>query len=217
MAPTQKIILGLSANAPVLGANASISGNSAISLNTNSAIIRDVGRLDQMIINSRYPRNTNFLHPTGFKFVINKTPVVEYLCQAVNLPSVSLGEIAQHNYFSGIKIPGDDFQFDDLSVTFLVDESMKNWFEIYNWMRQISNVEDFSEYETEKGSRLEDATLHIFTSGKNENIRMTFKDCFPKSLTGIDFDSSVSDIEPPLSTVVFVYTTYSIDFVKDPA
>jgi len=127
-----------------------------------------------------------------------------------------LGEAVQDNYFSKIKLPGDDFQFDDLSVSFIVDEDMKNWLEINNWMRDVSNVEDFTEYKTNKSDRVSDCTLHILTSGKNENVRYVFKDCWPRSLTGIDFDSSVSDIEPPTATVVFAYTTYSIDFVKNP-
>ena len=36
--------------------------------------------------------NQNFLSPVGFKFQIKKTPKTNYFVQAVNIPSVVVGE-----------------------------------------------------------------------------------------------------------------------------
>ena len=38
------------------------------------------------------PKNKNFLSPVGFKFIIGRTPNVDYFCQAASIPEVSIGE-----------------------------------------------------------------------------------------------------------------------------
>ena len=39
------------------------------------------------------PSNKNFLSPVGFKFVIGRTPNVDYFCQSASIPEVSLSLI----------------------------------------------------------------------------------------------------------------------------
>ena len=38
------------------------------------------------------PENTNFLSPVGFDFKVKKLPTVNYFVQAINVPSVTLGQ-----------------------------------------------------------------------------------------------------------------------------
>ena len=37
------------------------------------------------------PKNKNFLSPVGFKFIIGRTPNVDYFCQSAQIPQVEIG------------------------------------------------------------------------------------------------------------------------------
>ena len=149
----------------------------------------------------RQPENTNPLLITEFKFTMQRIPTVTYFCQSANIPSVSVGNVEQNTMFSPINLPGV-FRFEDLSLSFGVDETMKNW--------STSNAEDFAEFETQD-QHLSDATLVITNSAMKGKLVANFRDCFPKSLSGIDFNSAVSDPEPIIATTTFGFTTYSIE------
>ena len=58
---------------------------------------------------------------------------------------------------------------------------------------------------------VEDASLLIMNSNLNERIRVSFRGAFPTSLSGIDFTSSVSDMETITATVTFAYTDYDVE------
>ena len=155
------------------------------------------------------PTNTNPLTVTEFKFTMQRIPTVTYFCQSANIPSVSLSPIDQTNFFAPVRHPSA-FRFDDLSISFVVDEEMKNWLEIYNWMRSASNAEDFKDFET-PDQHLSDATLVITNSAMRGKLIVSFRDCFPSSLSGLDFSSAVTDPEPLTATTTFSYSTYTIE------
>jgi len=75
------------------------------------------------------PINTSFLSPIGFKFQLNNFPEVNYFCQAATLPGISISAIDVPTPQKAIAIAGDEVQFEELSIRFIVDENMKNWFQ----------------------------------------------------------------------------------------
>ena len=93
--------------------------------------------------NSPQPRpgtpieNRNFLSPVGFKFGLKRSPAVAFFCNEANIPSIDLGIAEQPSYLKNIPVPGDKIQFGDLSLRFLVDEDLKNYMEIQNWIRGL--------------------------------------------------------------------------------
>ena len=46
--------------------------------------------------------NRNYLSPLGFKLIISKIPKVDFLCQAANIPSISMGTAVQPTYLKDI-------------------------------------------------------------------------------------------------------------------
>jgi hypothetical protein len=100
--------------------------------------------------------------------------------------------------------------FDELSITFIVDEEMKNWLEIFNWMRSSTNVEDYSEF-SYPATQLSTANLIILNSTKNPQINVTFEGLYPRSLGSIDFSSTIMDPEPFQCTATFAYRNYNIE------
>ena len=80
------------------------------------------------------PINTSFLSPIGFKFQLNNFPAVNYFCQSASLPGISISSISVPTPLKAIDIAGDEVTFEELSIKFIVDENMKNWLSIYDWI-----------------------------------------------------------------------------------
>ena len=158
----------------------------------------------------RQPDNPNYLNPTYFRFFLNRVPAVTYFCQAVNLPGISIEPIDQDTFFANAKHIGSKASFDELSLRFVVDEDLQNWREIHDWIRSISNAEDFHDYIQPEADHVSDAVLTILTSGMNANLEVVFKNCFPTSLGGIEFDSAVTDMDSITSEISLSYDSYEI-------
>lgn len=165
------------------------------------------------------PKNLNYFIPTGFNFQISKIPHVNYFCQSVNLPGISTGQATINTPFRDIPIAGDKAQFNELRIRFIVDEELQNWLEIYDWIVGLTFPNSFSEYkklEEENsfspfGGKYSDGTIFILTSHKNVQYKVNFQNLFPTSLSDIDMDASLPDIDAIVADVSFMYTTYSIE------
>ncbi len=161
-------------------------------------------------INSRNPSNTNLLLSTGFRFLLTRTPNITYFCQSVNIPDFSLGEVEQPTRFIPVKHPGTSWSYNDLEVSFIIDENMENWREIHDWMRSLRNVEDFTEYEENADNHYSDASVVILNSAMKPNLEVTFDRIFPKSLSGIQFSSDATDTSQIVASATFAFTSYDI-------
>ena len=185
----------------------------------------------------RQPTKQDYASPTQFKFTITKLPKVEYFCTAANVPGISIPSPTQPTPLADIPLPGDTISFDDLSVTFLVDENLENYREIHGWMYGIgfpisrtqfgalvdagkdrfpTDGKDSLKTDPGKvkygakplGPIFSDATLNILTSKNNPNIEVRFSDVFPTALTGLDFNQQADDVNYLSATVTFKYKVY---------
>jgi hypothetical protein len=149
--------------------------------------------------------NKNFLSPVGFQFRINaqEFPNLEYFCTAVTLPGVSLTESNVPYRGVNIAMTGDRMNFDELAIRFNITENMENYIEMFNWMEKIINDPNAESFKY-------DATLSILTSHNNVSKEITFKDCFPTSLSALEFSTQQTDIEYLQADAAFKYTYYEI-------
>ena len=167
--------------------------------------------------------NRNFLSPTGFKFVLDRSPKVAFFCNQANIPDITLGIAIQPTYFKDIDVPGDKIQFGDLNLRFLVDEDLGNYMEIQNWIRGLGYPEDIKQFRdleaqsTIKGRYVKDrqniysdATLQVLNSNLISNFQVNFKEVFPYSLSTVNFDATDTDIQYFTADVSFKYTIYNI-------
>src|SRR5210317_2208190 len=166
--------------------------------------------------------NRNFLSPTGFKFVLNRSPKVAFFCNQANIPDINLGIANQPSYLKDIDIPGDKIQFGDLSLRFLVDENLENYMEIQNWITGLGFSESTQDYVdlladpddiTQPGDSkrgFSDGSLTILSSNYRANSIVKFRDMFPISLTSLEFDTSATDIQYFTAEATFKYTIYNI-------
>ena len=146
--------------------------------------------------------NKNFLSPVGFTLKIDSNMAnTEYFCTAVNLPGISLSAVDSPFRGVNLGLTGDRLAFEDFSITFNITENMENYIEIYDWMHNIINAKDSEGYKY-------DARLMILTSHNNVVKEIAFQEIFPTSLSSIEFNTQVGDIEYVQATVTFKYTLF---------
>jgi|TARA_R110000824_G_scaffold281194_1_gene469483 hypothetical protein len=159
---------------------------------------------------NRQPATDNYLNNNSFKFSIERIPMVSYFCQRVNVPSLSFGFVEQPTKFgTRLQLSGSQYDFETLEVSFIVDENIRTYMEIYDWMRSLGNLEDQSEYVDITRHQTE-AQLLILSSSYNPIYCVDFKGVFPISMSSIDFDSTVTETEPVIVTATFQYRSFDI-------
>ena len=168
------------------------------------------------------PKNKNFLSPVGFKFIIGRTPNVDYFCQSASIPEVSIGAREISTPVKDYTVPGDKMTFGDLNLRFLVNEDLDNYFEIYKWLKGLTNPKNTGDFQAyinsvdEKGrdsdftKSMSDARLLVLNSNYNGIATVNFYNIFPTSLTTLEFDASATDINNFTAEVNFKYTIYEI-------
>ena len=149
------------------------------------------------------PDNTQFLSPLGFNFSIKKLPNTNYFVQAVNVPTVQMGDAVLPTPFVNIPTIGDRMAFAEFQLSFKVDEDMKNYIELFDWMVQLGFPEDFAQskniYEKQRSvdfladGPYSDATVTILNSAMQPNLEVQFEDCYPIGVNNGKRRSSGSD------------------------
>ena len=89
--------------------------------------------------------NKNFLSPIGFVFLLQRAKKTSFLCQKATIPNMSLGEVPIPTAgMVPIPIEGN-MVYGDLEVEFIVDEDLRNYMEIHNWMRALGTPQNYGE------------------------------------------------------------------------
>tara|TARA_B100001250_G_scaffold414204_1_gene451269 strand:- start:1550 stop:2110 length:561 start_codon:yes stop_codon:yes gene_type:complete len=166
----------------------------------------------------RQIKNRNFLSPSGFQFNLAKAPKVDFFSNSARIPGIQLGEIMVGNYLKAVPVPGDQIQFEDLNLQFIVDENLENFLEIHRWIYALGypdSVQQFKDLVDDEGDidnlqQFSDGTLTILNSNFNPMAYVKFKDMFPVSLSTLEFSASESDYTYFTATVTFKYLVYEI-------
>lgn len=181
---------------------------------------------------TRNPNNVDLLQSTKFRITFNRLPGMTYFCQSANLPGVSITEIPKSTPFVELFVPGEKLIYDTLNITFLVDEDLRAWTQIHDWMRGITFPLDFEEYlnmqkenavsafgqrfinnTTFAGGQYTEAIMTIFTNKNNPNFRVKFVDLFPVNLSTIIFNTGDSAENVMTADATFRFTYYNYERV----
>ena len=191
---------------------------------------------------TRQPTKLDYAAPTQFKFSIIKLPKVEYFCTAVNVPGITLGDATQATSLKNIPIPGDKLSYEPLQMTFLVDENLENFQEIHGWLVGLGFPRDHNEFQNlltagtdrfpsqstskstepgkvkfaaaDTGGTFSDATLSVLSSKNNATLEVRFRDLYPVSLSGLDYNQQETDIQYLTANVTFAYKIYEFAAVS---
>ena len=184
----------------------------------------------------RQPTQLDNASPNQFKFSIMQLPKVEFFTTAANLPGITLADAIFPTPFTDIPVQGDKLTFDNLIISFIVDESLENYIQLHKWLYGIGfpkSRQQLSEFRADESvtptatrgistdigdvkpatpSRglFGDATLTILSNKNNPLVEVRFRDVYPASLSGLDYNQNNTDVEYLTATCDFKYTLYEI-------
>ena len=162
-------------------------------------------------------------------------PTTEWFVVRCNIPSVTLGQADQYTPFVDIAVVGDKLQYGDFNITFIVDEQLKNYMEMYNWVKNIgfpfeheqfnkldrpdfTNRSGGQKYNPEKDtySKVNDSDLytdillHIMSSKNNLVATCEIYEAFPTTLGSIEYSQQETDMTYAQCEVGFAYTWFDV-------
>ena len=186
----------------------------------------------------RQPDKLDYASPTQFKFGIHQLPKVEFFTVAVNVPAINIGITYYPTPLKDIPMMGDKVTYDNLTISFIVDEYLENYLSLHEWITGIGFPKDrkqFSDFKTASASMpgqktkqttdlktgqatsvlsmFSDATLTILSNKNNPIIQIFFQDMFPVSLSGLEYNQDATDVEYMKATAEFAYNIYEITSV----
>ena len=161
---------------------------------------------------NRTPQSTSPLQPTKFLLSFARIPNTQFFCQEVNIPGVSLGEVDRVTPFLDMFSPGTKLKYDDLDISFMVDEELQSWKDMYNWFTSIADPDGFEgrdhNRELQKNDHFSDCTLTVLSALNNPILRIAFTNCFPVTMNGIQFDTKQDANHIITCTASFRYQSY---------
>ena len=175
------------------------------------------------------PTTYDYLRPNAFRFSVKDIPNVSFTCQSANLPQLALGFASQPTPFTDIPRIGDKLDFGEFTIRFLISEDMSNYIEIYNWLVALGFPKDYTQFNAlikNRPSRFpfkvnqqgesevlaySDATLTILDSTNTPKVNIIYKDIFPISLEGLDFDIASAGVEYFTAIASFKYTLFEVE------
>ena len=172
---------------------------------------------------TRTPQNPNFLQPNKFQLEFARTPNLQYFCQAISVPGISLSEAIIMTPFIDLYAPGEKAIYDILNVTFLVDENLSSWLEIHDWIKAMTFPEDFEQYrelpklqriaglQATKTPQYSDATLTLLSSSNTPTWRFKFFDCFPTSISAIVMSAADGPDTQVTADATFRFSYYDVE------
>ena len=186
---------------------------------------------------TREPAKLDYASPVQFRFKCSKLPTVEFFCQTANIPGISIGSASMPTGLKDIPIPGEKVSYQDLAISFLVDENLNNYKEIHDWIIALGFPQNHTQFadlqaagadrypgttsgaivpETNiavplaEGGTYSDATLTVLNSKNIAVTEIRFDNIFPTSLGALSYDVQASDVNYLQASVDFSYMYYEI-------
>ena len=132
-----------------------------------------------------------------------------------------------------IGITGDKLTFETLTMTFLVDEELQNYRQIWDWLVGIGFPKNHNQFasaltsstsplpptplKTDKGTTpaekplYDEATLIIYNSKNIAKVEVKFKDIFPTSLSGLNYAQDATDVDYFRADATFRFLYYEFE------
>ena len=167
------------------------------------------------------PTVYDYASPNTWRFNLSRLPLVTWFCVNGNIPGINLGEAQYPTPMADIGVTGDKLTFETLNITFMVDEELNNYRELWNWMVGIGFPKQHSQWEAalsgggsgaitrsmspdaggrdtpsyDESNLYSDGSLVIYNSKNNPKVELSFYQMFPTSLSGLVFSQQEADVE----------------------
>ena len=192
---------------------------------------------------TQQPTVFDYATGTQWRLAFNRIPKTTWFCTAANVPGITLGEAQYATPMSDMFVTGDKLTFETLNITFLVDEELQNYRELWEWIVGIGSPVNHSQWTTAltKGDGIttnfsavgsddnidprqsatstdknlySDATLIVYNSKNMPKVNVKFKDMFPTSISSLEYSQELTDVEYFKASATFRYLYYEFETSK---
>ena len=190
---------------------------------------------------SRQPTVFDYSQLNQFRLFLPIFPTTNWFVTRCNIPGVTMGQGVQATSLIDMPIVGDKLTYDDFYCTFLVDEQLKNYTEMHDWLVNIGFPSAHSEFnakarpdqfkrpqQTIKNIEHQltpsvyadtdrdlycNIDLFILSSKNNPVVKIQMIEAFPTSLTNIEYSSQESETSYAECTATFAYSYFTLESV----
>lgn len=121
------------------------------------------------------------------------------------LPDVSVEEAPLNFKQINVGRAGDKINFGTFEISYLIDEDLLNYKEIFDWMKSLVETKHST---ATSSDHYRDMTLTVMNSANNVTKQIKFVDAYPTSLSSIPFDITTTDVEYLTAVASFRYSYY---------
>ncbi len=147
----------------------------------------------------------NLLSPNRIKVVIDRFPNLEFYAQTFNLPGVNIGTPDRFtNKGRDYNLTGDKIVYNDMNISFIVDENLNTFTELFNWL------DDAVKKKPTVSNVFSDMTIMLLSNNSTENVNIVCKGTFPYMIGDISFSTMATEDEVVVADVTFKITEYEI-------
>ena len=184
----------------------------------------------------RQPTVFDYSQNNQFQLNIPIFPLTQWFVVSCNVPGVTMGQGVVPTPLIDVPLMGDKLTYDQFSMTFLVDEKLKNYIELHDWLVNMAapqNQDQFgartSDYvispsqptkfyvdgQVVTGSTSDrdlycDIQLTILSSKNNPVAVITMQNAFPVTLSALDYTQQDTDTTYVQCNVSFAFMLYTI-------
>jgi hypothetical protein len=174
---------------------------------------------------SQQPTTFDYAQNSQFRVSFPNYPKVTYFCTAVTIPGISLTAVDRPTSLANIPMVGDTVTYENFDMSFIVDENLENYREIYDWMMNIGFPDSHSQFRGQERrdrsgiSRLGDRELYddlmitVLSSKNNAVVVVRLYEAWPVQLSGLEYTQTGTDTEYLTCDVSWAYTHYDFKSV----
>ena len=171
----------------------------------------------------------NGLQLSGFQFKIAKFPELVFFVKSVSIPSLNLPEATQSTPFKNLQKPTEKVTYGDLSVKFQVDEEMKNYRTLYEWITELGfdkNYQQINQLRQRNGDSSlisidsdlytqSDATLLIKGQNGATASVLIFKNIWPTDIGSLELTDDQTETQYVYCDVTFKFSKFKFEDETD--
>ena len=184
------------------------------------------------------PTVQDYATGTQWRLAFNRLPKTTWFCTAANIPGITLGEAQYATPMTDMIVTGDKLTFETLNITFIVDEELQNYRELWDWIVGMGSPVNHSQWATtlskgdsavrqfgtpdadtrteatyEESNLYSDSTLIVYNSKNKAKVNVQFKNMFPTTLSALEYSQELTDVEYFKASATFRYLYYEFETV----
>ena len=165
----------------------------------------------------------SFTPPQNYFLTCERLPKIVFTVQEFTIPTLSGGEAVMPNMMNPSRsyIPGDGIDYGTLDLTYLIDKAFAGYRELLLWMKGINAPDDTAQSATYKdliktsapdfAKTMSHIELFGTDAGNRPIVSWKFKNAFPISLGGPNYNAASLDIEPLIGSIAFRYMYFECE------